>query len=115
MIQNSEYLHTVSNHPVHILANQNVSPSALIPFCQFGDKMLGERFNNFIVPVCNSFRPKILNKQLCYEVDINKYKDMFSASSLKTGFTFFVDLNEDRQFSWNEEMSNNGGGTVRDI
>ena len=69
--------------------------------------MLGEKIEEFHVPVCNSFRPKILNKQLCYEVDINQYKNKFSASNLKIGLTFFVDLNEDRQFSWKMEDDRN--------
>ena len=68
--------------------------------------MLGDWIEEFHVPVCNIFRPKILNKQLCFEVDINQYKDTFSASNLKIGLTFFVDLNEDRQFDWKMEGNN---------
>ena len=110
-MKESEFLHRISNHPVHVIDNGVISPSSLIPFCQFGDKMLGEKIAEFKVPVCNIFRPKILNKHLCYEADINKFKDMFSASSLKTGFTFFVDLNEDRQLSWEiEENTKNKEG-----
>ena len=55
----------------------NLSPTALVPFCVFGGNMsvMGVKIDEFDVPVCNSFRPKVLMDQLCYEVDPNKYKN----------------------------------------
>ena len=52
-------------------------PTALIPFCEFGGSIsaIGAKIDQLDVPVCNSFRPKILRDQLCYTVDPNKYKD----------------------------------------
>ena len=32
---------------------------------------VGVKIDQFDVPVCNSFQAKILNAQLCYEVDLN--------------------------------------------
>ena len=48
----------------------------VIPFCEFGGNMsvMGVKIDQFDVPVCNSFRPKILRDQLCYTVDPNEYK-----------------------------------------
>ena len=45
------------------------------------------------------FQAKILNDQLCYEVDPNKFKDLVSSDKFKEGMTFYVDTNEDRQTS----------------
>ena len=52
----------------------NLSPTALIPFCDFGGNMsvMGVKIDQFDVPVCNSFRPKIVQDQLCYTVDPNE-------------------------------------------
>ena len=63
---------TITNHPVHIEDKDgNLSPTALIPFCEFGGNMsvMGVKIDLFDVPVCNSFRPKIVQDQLCYTVD----------------------------------------------
>ena len=85
--------HTILNHPVHIIDTSGVlSPSALIPFCKFGN-WIGVKIDKIDVPVCDIFQAKILNDQLCYEVDPNKFSD----STKMTGFTFYVDTNNDRQ------------------
>ena len=90
-----------SNHPVHFIANENKkSPSAFIPFCEFGGNMslMGVKIDQFEVPVCNSFEPKILNDQLCYEVDLKKFSDRNNKIRyLESGFAFIMDFNEDRQ------------------
>ena len=62
--------------------------------------MMGIMIHEFDVPVCNSFQAKILNDQLCYEIDLNKFKSEFSIRHLRTGVTFLIDNNEDRQYSW---------------
>ena len=89
------------NHPVHIMTKENkLSPSAFIPFCDFGGNMssVGKRIDNFTDPVCNSFEAKLLNDQLCYEVDLNKFSDKDNIKSeLEIGFNFVIDYNEDRQ------------------
>ena len=65
----------VSNHPVHLKKeNGELSPSAFIPFCEFGGDMsaMGVKIEEFDIPVCNSFQAKVLNDQLCYKVDLNR-------------------------------------------
>ena len=57
---------------------------------------MGVKIQQFDVPVCNSFKAKVLNDQLCYEVDLNDFKEMFSFTTLSKGLTFYVDTNEDR-------------------
>ena len=59
---------------------------------------MGTKIEQFDVPVCNSFKAKILNDQLCYEVDPNKFMNSENIGiHLRTGLTFLVDYNEDRQ------------------
>ena len=91
-------LSTITNHPVHIVTNENeISPSAFIPFCDFGgNKEMGVRIDQFDGPVCNSFQAKVQNDQLCYEIDLNKIANNMN-KALKLGFRFILDYNEDRQ------------------
>ena len=59
---------------------------------------VGVKIDQFDVPVCNSFQAKILNDQLCYEVDLNLLSQKYNIKrELKLGFNFLMDYNEDRQ------------------
>ena len=80
-----------------------MSPSALIPFCEFGGNMsiVGVKIDQFDVPVCNSFQARVLNDQLCYEVDPNRFKESFG--NMKKEFRFFIDVNTDRQTESKDE------------
>ena len=86
-----------------------MSPSALIPFCEFGGDMarLGTMISRFpLIPVCNVFQAKILNDQLCYEVDLqNLSKSHNIDNELKLGFYFVMDYNEDRQVTFTDEKN----------
>ena len=90
-------------HPVHFVKNDNEGqklPSSFIPFCEFGGNMsaMGVMIDEFDVPVCNSFLAKILNDQLCYEVDLNRFSSKNNIEKeLELGFVFIMDYNEDRQ------------------
>ena len=96
----------ISNHPVHMFdKNGKVSPSAFIPFCDFGGNAssLGKMMEPYDIPVCNSFQPIVRNDQLCYEVDLDKYKGKDNIDEvLKSGLVFFMDYNEDRQITLDE-------------
>ena len=104
-------LHRITNHPVHIYDEDgNLSPSALIPFCQFGkDKIsaMGRQSDLFKIPVCNSFKAKIFYDQLCYEVDVNEMfkRESFTPTNLKLGLSFLVDTNFNRQYSLKERIN----------
>ena len=77
-----------------------MSTSAFIPFCEFGGNMsvMGVKIEQFKFPVCNSFKPKLLLDQHCYEIDLNKFSDPNNVEKeLKSGFAFIMDYNEDRQ------------------
>ena len=59
---------------------------------------LGMKIDQFDTPVCNSFKAKILNDQLCYEVDVKDILDKNKISEeLDIGLTLIIDNNIDRQ------------------
>ena len=88
---------------MHIMDhNGNISPSAFIPFCMFGGNAsaMGVKIGQFKSPVCNSFRPKIFNDQLCYEVDVTRFTgktDFERKRQLAEGLIMILDNNEDLQ------------------
>ena len=100
----------IVSHPVHILTTDNkMSPSAFIPFCDFGGNIsaMGVKINHFNVPVCNAFEAKIMNDQLCYEVDLKKFSDKNDIENeLEIGLNFLMDYNEDRQVTFDRNNIN---------
>ena len=88
------------HHPVHLVnAEKKLSPSAFIPFCGFGGKILGQIIPNLKIPVCDSFQPRLLNDQLCYEIDLHNITndEKLNNEDVKSGFVFVMDYNEDRE------------------
>ena len=80
---------------------------------------MGVKIDQFDDPVCNSFQATILNDQLCYEVDLNRFSNKSNiAKELELGFYFFMDYNEDRQATTQstsdreEEKSGIGGNLL---
>ena len=110
---------SVTTHPVHIIREDgSLSPSALIPFCDFGSNMsaVGVKIDQFSVPVCQSFKPKIIYDQLCYEMDPNKFIDHGKTESermysTQTGITLIISSNKDRQL----DMMLDGGQEYKNI
>ena len=67
---------------------------------------MGIKIDQFELPICYSFQAKILNDQLCYEVDLNRFADKNNPSEeLKLGFNFLMDYNEDRHVTFDENIS----------
>ena len=103
------------NHPAHIINSHGVlSPSAFIPFCELGGNMtsLGVKIEEFNVPVCNSFVPKMFHDKICYQIDLEQYRDNKNIKTqLKKGLIFILDHNEDRQvFDYNKESNSDDSG-----
>ena len=95
----SKNLQKVTNHPVHIIDQDNeMYPTAMIPFCEFGGNLsvMGVKISQFNAPVCNSFRPKIIRDQMCYTVDPNEYKNENDLKG-ELSLSLFIHYNEDRQ------------------
>ena len=95
----TKYIHSISNHPVHIVDDKNLSsPSAFIPFCSFGGNIaiMGTKIPSFRNPVCNKFKPTLLEGRLCYQVDVNEFMNQVDSKKLRThGLIFLMDYNED--------------------
>ena len=101
----SKIVQKVTNHPVHIVDEDgSLSPTALIPFCDFGNNMsaMGVKIDQFSVPVCYAFKPKIFNDKLCYELDLNKYT---TPLALQKGIILLISYNEDRQFYYTKHLT----------
>ena len=98
----------VSNHPAHIINEDGrLSPSSFISFCGYGSNIstLAMKIDQFDFPVCNSFRAKVLNDQLCYEVDVNELINRrILIKEIKMGLMFMIDHNEDRQVHKYEDI-----------
>ena len=94
--------HKIINHPVHIFDQTlgYLSPSSFIPFCDFGGNRqeMGIKIKQFYSPICNSFHVKILNYNLCYEVDPNRFIDSQDPWAMSKGLTLFIDTNLERQY-----------------
>ena len=91
------------------MKEDNKYPSAFIPFCEFGGNpnLVGVKIEEFDMPVCNSFQSKILNDQLCYEIDLNKFTNKDNIKQeLTNGFVFTMDYNEDRQITFDQKTQN---------
>ena len=76
--------------------------SSFIPFCSFGDEFIGSEVNGFDMKVCNIFKPKLYDDQLCYETDLQELKDNDSVNlmnQLELGLTLVLDYNEERQIN----------------
>ena len=68
---------------------------------------MGVHIKDSLLPICNRFTAEILNDQLCYTVDLNKYKvEEDFQEQLKLGLVFLMDYNEDRQVTLNESQDN---------
>ena len=78
-----------------------LSPSAFIPFCEFGAEksVMGQQIAEFDVPVCNKFRSVTMKGgQVCYQVDVSDFEDSVETDSgLRTGLTLWLDYNQEKQ------------------
>ena len=78
-------------------------PSALIPFCAYQSSLetLGTSIPGLNFPVCNAFRPTILQGQLCYSLDIEnrsleEEKTKITKQGKADGILIIVDPNKER-------------------
>ena len=68
---------------------------------------VGIKDDRFDTILCNSFKAKIFNDQLCYEVDLNSLSNKSNIErELELGFNFVMDYNEDRQVTFNLSPNN---------
>ena len=90
----------ISASPVHIENKTGgLSPSAFIPFCEFGGNMtlLGKANKHFSWPVCDKFKPTVHAGRLCYSLDLESLEeDIEIRKGPSNGLTFVMDYNEER-------------------
>ena len=82
--------------------NGSLSPSAFIPFCSFGGDFysMGTNYSKFKVPVCNSFQATVKDEQICYEIDLEQYRNEHDlVKKLQEGLVLYLDYNEDKQLT----------------
>ena len=100
MISDQFLLNTLNNHPVHLVDDKGkLASSALIPFCSLGNDIesMSIKTENFSLPVCNSFKAVVHRDQLCYQVDLEKFKkNEIIKEQLIYGLVLVLDYNEDR-------------------
>ena len=54
--------------------------------------------------VCSKFKPKIRNGQLCYQVDVNDFKnDLLNKKDVMRGLTFAMDINSEKNIIESQE------------
>ena len=69
---------------------------------------LGVKVPGFDKPVCNSFQAVVRDDQLCYQVDLEKYKDKLNIiNQIEKGLVFVMDYNEDRQVFFKDGQKSN--------
>ena len=98
----SKEVQRITNHPIHLKDQSgNLSPTALIPFCEFGGNMsvMGVKLDQFDIPICNSFRPKILRDQLCYSINPNEFRKYSLKTQTELELSLLIDYNEERQLT----------------
>ena len=101
----------MTNHPVHILKQDgSLSPTSLIPFCWIGiASNHGEKIDQFDEAVCDTFKPKLRQDQICYEMDSNLLIDNTRrALDMKVGLYFVIDENRDREVDYNVDEAYDG-------
>lgn len=107
-------IQSIVSHPVHIKDDHgHINPSSFIPFCSIGSNLslLGEKIENFSQPVCTAFKPKMLEGQLCYQLDLQEIQNKVSfAKGDMNGLTFLMDYNEDKAI--NEQSGKEYDGTL---
>ena len=88
------------------------SPSAFIPFCELdGDaSLLGRRVAGFDVPVCDKFEARVVEGQICYRLETDRFKQLRRGKEGegREGLTLLLDYNEERNIQQPAEPPQQG-------
>ena len=88
-----------------------LSPSAFIPFCELaGDaSLLGRRVAGFDVPVCDKFEPTVVEGQICYRLETDRYFKQLrregGGDGKEEGLTLLLDYNEERSIQQPRDLT----------
>ena len=103
----------VSLDPPHLVDSQEqLTPSALIPFCAYDGDMniTGQYVPGLDFPICNKFRPSLLDGQLCYTLDM---KDVLKDKVTRPGRGFGLTLAIEQKVTALEQSSNDFGALLQ--
>ena len=88
----------LSLHPIHLTRDKqgNLPPSALIPYCSYQGEstLLGK-----VIPevdgfeTCDRFEPTVLEGQLCFSIDVAKYREEPTKKGKAKGLFLMLDPN----------------------
>ena len=68
--------------------------------------VLSKHRTNFSFPLCSSFRPRLLDGQLCYFIDLdNVTKQKPTSQGPAHGLTLFLDYNQERMLGGNTDVA----------
>ena len=68
---------------------------------------MGQKISQFDWPVCDKFKPILLEGQLCYQVDVNEVmKQGKGKTSMKDGLIVMMDYNEDKMVIQDRDVMN---------
>jgi hypothetical protein len=79
-----------------------MNPSSFIPCCAYAGNMdiLGQTIPQFSIPVCNQFKPQLMDGQMCFVMNVNyvmnmkNMKDhMGTKHGAQGGLSFVMDYN----------------------
>ena len=66
--------------------------------------VMGKSVDNFNIPVCDKFRPTLLEGQLCYQLDANKFSKKVNKEEIASqGVLMLLDYNLDRMVTHKED------------
>ena len=76
--------------------------------------LLGRKVKGFQDPVCSAFTRKVVNSQLCYEVDLNRFRGQVDwEESLQSGLSLVIGTND--EYDVRKLLTENGNiKTVKD-
>ena len=98
---NASVSREVGLHPPNLVNEDGENhPNALIPFCAYQTKMLGQRvqtLNNRSFIACSQFKPTILEGQLCYSLDVKTDVKMKSGAGKGNGLLLIIDADSTGQ------------------
>ena len=87
-----------SSHPAHIGGQVDTS-SSFIPFCAYKSNLVISEnplwLPNISYPLCSSFKPTILEGQLCYKIELDAPADQGKVNEMM----ILLDYNEDRSLT----------------
>jgi hypothetical protein len=76
------------------MTNGSLTPAALIPFCAYQTAVspLGQNIkSNIPFPVCDKFKPILLQGQLCYSLNLSRFKIDKTKSGVNSDLLLIID------------------------